>query len=167
MRASGDPGVWVGWRNCDGTRGFSGRRCGLADLRNHLLFAPGRIAAPRELKALQFVLRSGVGSLHAALRLPETVEEADARVRDDGFLAEIRLACFHAIEFPLRDRHLLQIELLTPRLRLPFDLQVAAKLVKFIEVLAGQDDASGAKAVMKGVHADGRFSFGRFGASRL
>jgi hypothetical protein len=56
----------------------------------------------------------------------------------DDFLADIRLACFGAVTFPLRYRRLLQIELFGPRSRPPFGSQAVTKLMKFVAVFAGK-----------------------------
>ena len=70
-------------------------------------------------------------------------------------------------EFPLRDGHLLDVELLGPGFWVPFGFQVVAELVEFLGVFAGQHDGAGAEAVTEGVHANRRFAFGSFWAGRL
>jgi hypothetical protein len=57
------------------------------------------------------------------------------------------LGYFHTGELPLRDRHLLQIELFGSGLRLPFGFEVVAELGKFIAAFARQHDGAGAEAV--------------------
>ena len=119
------------------------------------------------MQTLQFPLRSGIGALQAALTLPEPVEEGDLSCGAGGLPEDIRLAHFHARQFPLRDRHLLQIELFGPGVRLPFGFQIVAKLMEFVAVLAGQHDGAGAKAVTEGVQANDGLSFGGPGAGGL
>src|ERR1700680_2460667 len=62
------------------------------------------------LQALQLALRSGIGAFHAALGLPQTVEQRDLALGVGDFLEDMRLADFRAAEFPVRDRHLLDVE---------------------------------------------------------
>ncbi len=59
-------------------------------------------------------------------------------------LEDVRFAHFHARQFPLGDGHLLHVELFGAGVGLPFELQIAAKLIEFPAVFAGQDDGSGA-----------------------
>jgi hypothetical protein len=119
------------------------------------------------LQALEVALRSGIGALEAALGLPEAVEHGELGL-GLGFVGEdIDLAYFHAVQFPLRDGHLLDVELLGPGLGVPFGFQIVAKLMEFLGILAREHNGAGAKAVLEGVHADCRFSFGSFGAGRL
>jgi len=99
--------------------------------------------------------------------LPEPIEEGDLSLGAGGFPEDIRLADFHAGQFPLRDRHLFQIELFGPGVGLPFGFQIVAKLMEFLAVFAGQDDGAGAKAVTEGVQANDGLSLGSFGAGRL
>ena len=74
---------------------------------------------------------------------------------------------FDTGEFPLRDGHLLDVELLGPRGGLPFGFQVVAKLLEVVGVFAGQHDGAGAQSVTEGVQLDGCFSLGSLGAGRL
>jgi len=119
------------------------------------------------LHTLQLPLRSGIGALEAALTLPEPIEEGNLSSGAIGFAEDIRLTHFHARQFPLRDRHLLEIELFGPGLGLPFGFEIVAKAMEFLTVFAGQDDGAGAKAVTEGVEADSGLSLGSFGAGRL
>ena len=119
------------------------------------------------LQTLQLALRSGVGALEAALGLPEPVEHGELgcglrHVREDGCFPY-----FHAAQFPLRDRHLLDIELFGPGLGIPFGFEIVAKLIEFLAIFARQHDGAGAKSVTEGVHADSSLTLGSFGASRL
>ena len=99
------------------------------------------------MKALELTLRSGIGAFQAALRLPKPIEEGKLFFGGEALLEDTCLSHFHARQFPLRDRHLLQIELGGPRFRLPFAFQIVAELVEFLAAFAGEDDGSGAKAV--------------------
>ena len=92
-------------------------------------------------------MRSGVGALQAALRLPEPVEERKLGLGGGGFLEDACLTHFHARQFPLRDRHLHQIEPCGPRSGLSFALQIVAESIEFLAVFAGQDDGTGPKAM--------------------
>src|SRR5438045_7003926 len=123
--------------------------------------------APRVLKALKLALGSGIGTLKATLGLPETVEQGELILGAIGIFEEIYLAYFHAGQFPLRDRHLFDIELFGPGLGMPFDFEIVAKLSEFLAVLARQHDGAGAKSVTEGVHADSSLTLGSFGASRF
>jgi hypothetical protein len=116
------------------------------------------------LKTLQFPLRSGVGALHPGLRLPEPVEQQSLSFGGGVFLENPGFAYFHPRQFPLRDCHLLQIELFGSGSRLPFGFQIVAKLMKFQVVFAWKDDGTGAKAVPQRIQADGGFSRGSLGA---
>ena len=138
--------------------GGSGSRFRLG--RGHRLFGLVDLVSPRVLQTLQLTLRPGIGALQAVLALPKLVDERDLEggpgfLRQDAFLGD-----FHARKFPLRDCHLLHIELFGPRLRLPFGFQIAAKLVEFPGVFGGQHDGAGAKTVAEGVHANSRFCLG-------
>ena len=77
-----------------------------------------------------------------------------------GLVKGIVLDDLHAVELPLGDGHLLDVELLGPGLGLPFGFQVVTKLVEFFSILAGQHNGAGAKAVLEGVHADSSFTLG-------
>src|SRR5438045_5868534 len=123
--------------------------------------------APRVLKALKLALGSGIGTLKATLGLPETVEQGELILGAIGIFEEIYLAYFHAGQFPLRDRHLFDIELFGPRLGMPFDFEIVAKLSERLTVFARQHDGAGAKSVTEGVHADSSFSLGCLGAGRF
>ena len=112
------------------------------------------------LEALEVLLRAGVGALQAALGLPEAVEHGELGL-GSGFVGEdIDLAYFHAVQFPLRDGHLLDVKLLGAGLGLPFSFEVVAKLVELLGVLARQHNGAGAKAVFEGVHANSSFTLG-------
>jgi hypothetical protein len=104
------------------------------------------------LQALQLALPAGIGALQAALRAPQTVEERDLVCGAQVLAEDIDLAYFEARQFPLRDGHLLQIELLGPGAGLPFGFQIVTKAMEFLAVLGGQDDGAGAKAVTERVH---------------
>ena len=97
------------------------------------------------MEALQLTLRAGVGALQAALRLPEAVEERNldlgcASLENDAFFGSL-----DARELPLRDRHLLEVEVLGSRLWLPFGFEVVAELVEVVGIFTGEDDGAGAK----------------------
>ena len=47
-------------------------------------------------------------------------------------------------EFPLRDRHLLDVEVLGSRLGAPFGFEVVAELVEGVGIFTGQDYSPGA-----------------------
>ena len=64
-----------------------------------------------------------------------------------GLVKGIVLDDLHAVELPLGDGHLLDVELFGGGARAPFEFQVLAKLVKIAAVLAGQHHGFGAKAV--------------------
>ena len=130
-----------------------------------LLLALVELTRPIGLKTLELTLRSGIGAFQTALRLPQPVEEGKLGFGGEGLLEDTGFGHFHARQFPLRDCHLLQIELCRPRLRLPFAFQIVAELVEFLAVFAGQDNGASAKAVPEGVHADGSLTFGSLGAS--
>ena len=98
------------------------------------------------MKTLQFTLRSGIGALQAALRLPQPVEEGKLGFGGEGLLEDTCFAYFYARQFPLRDRHLLQIKLRRPRLRFPFVFQIVTELIEFLVIFAGQDDLFGGQA---------------------
>jgi hypothetical protein len=119
------------------------------------------------LETLQLALGSGIGALQAALGLPETVEQGELVLGIVGIFEEIYLTYFHANQFPLRDCHLLDVELFGPGLGMPFDFEVVAELSEFLAVFARQHDGAGAKSVTEGVHADSSLSLGSFGAGRL
>ena len=119
------------------------------------------------METLHLTLRSGIGALQAALRLPEPVEQRDLVFGGCVLREDVYLTHFHAGQFPLGDRHLFDIELLGPALRLPFGFQIITELIEFNAAFAGQDYGAGAKAVSKGVQADGGLSLGSFGAGRL
>jgi hypothetical protein len=119
------------------------------------------------LKTLQLTMRSGIGALQAVLRLPEPVEKGELGFGGGGFLEDTCLSYLHARQFPLRDRHLLQIELGGPRFGPPFAFEIVAEKVKFLAAFAGEDDGSGAKAVPERVHADSRLALGSPGSGGL
>jgi hypothetical protein len=77
-------------------------------------------AAARILQTLEITLGSGVGTLQTVLALPEFIDEGDLALRGEFLVEEALLGYFDARQFPLRDRHLLDVELLGPRLWLPF-----------------------------------------------
>jgi hypothetical protein len=118
------------------------------------------------LKSLQVALRSGIGALETALGLPKAVEPGELRF-GVVILEDIYLNDFHSGQFPLRDRHLLDIELFGPGLGMPFEFQIVAKVVEFGGIFARQHDGAGAESVTEGIHADSRFALGGFGASRF
>src|SRR5712671_5600335 len=119
---------------------------------------------PAVIKTFELTLRPGIGAFQTALRLPQAVEEGKMGFGGGGLLNDTGLSHLHAGQFPLRNRHLLQIELRRPRLGLPFTLQIVAELIEFLAAFAGQDDGMGAKAVTERVHADSRLSLGSPGA---
>src|SRR5207248_3001306 len=82
-----------------------------------------RLFVPGFLESLEFPLCSGEGALQAGLRLPEPVQQRDLVFGAELLYQETYLAYLHAPQFPLRDRHLLDIELFGASLRLPFGLQ--------------------------------------------
>ena len=96
-----------------------------------------RLFAPRLLEALKFPLCSGEGALQAGFRLPKTVQQRDLVFGAELLYQETYLACLHVPKFPLRDRHLFDLELFGPALRLPFGFQIFAELMKLFRVLAG------------------------------
>ena len=79
---------------------------------------------------------------------------------EDAFLGD-----FDARQFPLRDRHLLDVELFGSGLRLPFGFELIAKLMEVLGFLARQHDGAGAKSVTEGVELAGFFSLGSLWAS--
>jgi len=117
------------------------------------------------LNALEFALGAGKRTLHAALRLPETVEEGDLALSASDFVVDIGLAYFHASQFPLRDGHLLQVEEFGPGEGLPFGLEIVTKTVEFLAIFAGKDNGARTHAVTEGVQANGLLSLGCSGAS--
>ena len=119
------------------------------------------------MQPLQLTLGTGIGALEAALRLPKPVEKryldfGGAFLQGDAFFCQLDTG-----QLPLRDGHLLEVELLSPRLGLPFGFQIVAKLLKFLEVFAGQHDGAGAEAVTEAVEPDSRFPLGSLGAGGL
>ena len=88
------------------------------------------------MKALELTLRSGIGAFEAALRLPKPIEEGKLFFGGEALLEDTCLGHFHARQFPLRDRHLLQIKLRRPRFRLPFVFQIVTELIEFLVVFA-------------------------------
>jgi hypothetical protein len=76
------------------------------------------------LQALQVALGAGVGALQAALGLPETVEHGELDLGSGIGGEDTELAAFHAVQFPLGDGHLFDIELLGSGLGVPFGFQV-------------------------------------------
>src|SRR5437764_3560755 len=126
-------GAFVRWWICRGGGawgfGFRSQR----DRRNRLSHCSRLVGlrvglAPRVLKALQFALGSGIGALQAALALPKSIEQGELILSIVGIFEEINLAYFHSDQFPLRDRHLFDIELFGPGLGMPFDFEIVAKL---------------------------------------
>ena len=101
------------------------------------------------------------------MSLPETVEQRDLVLGAVGILENINFAHFQADQFPLGNRHLFYVELLSPGLGLPFDFQIVAKLIEFLTIFARQHDGAGAKAMSEGVHANSSLSLGCLGAGRL
>ena len=116
------------------------------------------------LESLEFMLGLGEGTLQAALILPDAVEERELEGSGDVLFEEAGFGDFPAGEFPLRDGHLLDVDLLGLGLRLPFGLEIIAETLEIFLALAGEDDGTGAKAVTKGVHAGSGLSLGGFGA---
>jgi hypothetical protein len=116
------------------------------------------------LETLQVVLGSGVGTLQAELALHQALEQGDlARLAGSFVEKGIVLYYLHAVEFPLRDRHLLDVELFGGGARAPFELEGVAKLVEVAAVLALQYDGAGAQAVPDGLQVESRFDlFGFF-----
>jgi len=70
------------------------------------------------------------------------------------------LGYFDARQFPLRDGHLLEVEMFGSGLRLPFGLEVIAELMEILGFFGRQHDGGGAKSVTEGVHFAGLFSLG-------
>jgi hypothetical protein len=99
--------------------------------------------------------------------LPETVQERELGFGAIHIVKNCCFSDFHADQFPLGDRHLLDIELFGPRLRRPFNFQVVAKLIEFGAIFARQHDGAGAETVTEGVHANCSFTLGSLGASRF
>jgi len=96
------------------------------------------------LQTLKLTLRLGIGALQAALRLPEPLEQRDLDfgggfLRYDAFFGQLDTS-----EFPLRDGHLLDVELLGPGFWVAFGFEVVAELVEVVGVFAGQHDGAGA-----------------------
>jgi hypothetical protein len=108
------------------------------------------------LETLQLSLRSGIGTLQAALGLPQAIEEADLV---GVVLENVDFAYFQARQFPLRDGHLLQIELFGTGAGLPFGFQIVAQLMEFLAILGRQDDGAGAQAVTEGFQVCGHMFF--------
>ena len=54
------------------------------------------------MEAPQFTLRSGIGALHAALRLPQLVEERKLDFGGEGLLEDACFGHFHASMVGLR-----------------------------------------------------------------
>jgi hypothetical protein len=108
-----------------------------------------------------------IGALQTALRLPEPVEKGELGFGGGGLLEDTCLSQLHARQFPLRDRHLLQIELGGSRFGAPFAFQIVAELVEFLAAFAGEDDGAGAEAVPERVHADSRLTLGSLGSGGL
>jgi len=77
---------------------------------------------------LQLTLRLGIGALQTALASPKAIEKRDLNLWAFGLQEDGLLGYFHAGELPLGHSHLLQIELLGPRLGLPFGFQIVAEL---------------------------------------
>src|SRR5947209_8146730 len=88
------------------------------------LFA--RLFAPGLLEPLEFPLCPGKRTFHAGLRLPKPVQEWDLVLGAELLYQKTCLAYFHAPQFPLRNSHLLDIELFGPSLRLPFGVEIVA-----------------------------------------
>ena len=61
------------------------------------------------------------------------------------------LGYFDLRQFPLRDGHLLEVEMFGSGLRLPFGLEVIAELMEILGFLGRQHDGAGAKSVTEGV----------------
>jgi len=79
----------------------------------------------------------------------------------------IRLGLLHAPQFPLRNGHLLHIELFGASEGLPFGFQIVTKLQEFLGVFGRQHDGARAESVTEGVEPDCRFSLRGSGAGRL
>ena len=112
-------------------------------------------------------MRSRERALQARLRLPEPVQQGDLVFSAELLCQETYFAYFHAPQFPLRDRHLLDVELFGSGLRQPFGLEVIAELMEILGFLGRQHDGAGAKSVTEGVELGNCFSLGSFGAGRL
>jgi len=136
---------------------FGRQRLGLG------LFIPTSQTDPGVLKALQLPVGFGVSALHAALGTPEAVEQGDLVFRVGDLLEDMGLAHFHSGEFPLRDRHLLEIKAFGAATGAPFGFEIRAKLVEFQLVFAGQDDGAGAEAVTEEFRLDAAFPRGVLG----
>ena len=96
---------------------------------------------------LELVLRFDIGALESGLHLPAAVEDESLILGGAVLLHNAGFADFEAGEFPLRDRHLFDIMLFIPLLRLPDSFQIRAKLVEILALFAGQDSRAGTKAV--------------------
>src|SRR5579864_4801172 len=142
------------------------RRWGLRCGRGRRFFGLWAGLGARGLQALQFVLRSGKGTLQAALGLPEAVQRGEL-IAGVGVFEDVDLNYFHADQLPLGDGHLFDIELLGPGLGAPFGFQIVAKSMEFVGIFARQHDGAGAKSMTEGVHANSRLPLRGLGASRL
>ena len=118
------------------------------------------------LDSLEFALRTGKRALHAALRLPETVQERNLGLGAGNFVVDVGLADLHASQFPLGDGHLFEVEEFSGGTGLPFGFENVAKVVELLAIFTGKDDGTGAEAVTEGVQPDSCLSFGSAGASR-
>jgi hypothetical protein len=113
------------------------------------------------------MLRPGIGTLQADLSLPEPVKKRELDFDMGGFAEQICFTQFHARQFPLRDGHLLQIELFRPGPRAPFRLQILAKMLKFLVIFARQNNSAGTKPMAEGVEANRGLSLRSSGAGKL
>ena len=122
---------------------------------------------PRVLQMFEFALGPGERPLEAALRLPHAIKKRHLDLRGSGAAEDICFAGFHADQFPLRDGHLLDVELFGSGLRPPLDFEIAAEFLKAEVILAGQDDGAGAEPIAKRVQPHGGFPLRSFRAARL
>src|SRR5215831_15942832 len=113
------------------------------------------------------MLRPGIPTLQTDLGLPEPVEKRDLDFDRSGFAEQICFTQFHTRQFPLRDGHLLQIELFRPGPWAPFSLQIPAKMLKFLVIFARQNNSAGTEPMAEPVEANGVLSLRSFGAGGL
>ena len=116
------------------------------------------------LDSFEFTLGAGIGSLHAALRAPKTVEKGNLDFGARDFVVDIDLADFHASQFPLRNGHLLKVKEFGSGTGLPFAFENVAEALKFLAVFTRKDDGAGAQAMTEGIQPDSCFSLRSSGA---
>ena len=122
------------------------------------------LEAAGRLDSFQFALCAGKGALHAALCLPDAVEQRDLDFGACNFPIDVSFAHFHTSEFPLADGHLFEVEEFRAGTGLPFLFEKVTEAIEFLAVLAGKDDGAGAEAVTEGVQPDSCLALGSAGA---